>query len=541
MGPRVELINNPYTQRLSILIDGTAVSVYSNLEKYMDEPFLYWCDKILDDIYEECNQSSFRLHFCSRQEEIAVMEKIVTDYPHCTQFSSAPLVRPTSLAERMKGLNDLIRSKQITGYRTSLISLLFIIPEGLKALEQDLRELEVKNVYCRVASKVVSYQDFQKRPEQADMIIFFADGRPIGECISRLRIQKGFGIYTGNTTTFRKKLGDVFICETTQADIFQTVFNCLLLSPLANAFVQCVRSVAMATGDRYKRELEDLCSVSVRVIPKPEKTTLEVGRSSRIQFETDVPGYAIKGAQLHYTYSEKGIICCNGMSVEGLKAGKATLHILKEGEQIPCASVEYTVIQRNRITELRFEESTVYLGEGDKKRLSYTFLPPDADNVDTIRWDSDNPQIVRVDNYGNLQALKKGSCKIRCYAEQESACCTCVVKPYLRDIQTDCGEIDLIYGQSQELNIKLVPEDCLDGKLKITSMNMQIANVVGKTVKAVGLGTTRIIIQNAEETKRKEIQVHVMSEKEYKKMQKKKGGGAEQKKEKTGFLSRLFG
>lgn len=66
----VELINNPYTQRLQILINGESVSVYSNLEKYMDEPFTYWCDRILQTIYEECNYGDFRLHFSSREEEL---------------------------------------------------------------------------------------------------------------------------------------------------------------------------------------------------------------------------------------------------------------------------------------------------------------------------------------------------------------------------------------------------------------------------------------------------------------------------------------
>ena len=52
MVTRVELINNPYKQQLRILMNGEAVSVYSNLEKFMDEPFSYWCDRILEG-YEE--------------------------------------------------------------------------------------------------------------------------------------------------------------------------------------------------------------------------------------------------------------------------------------------------------------------------------------------------------------------------------------------------------------------------------------------------------------------------------------------------------
>ncbi|MCD7764117.1 MAG: hypothetical protein LUI14_13175 [Lachnospiraceae bacterium] len=172
MEPKVELINNPYKRRLKILIDGTAVSVYSNLEKYMDEPFLYWCGRILDEIYEECNRSKFRLHFCSRQEEITVMERIASEYPNCVQFSSNPLVRSTPLQERMKSLSKLLRDNRISGYKTSFIHALFVLSDGLEVLRPELEGLEVKNSYCHVEPDVMSLHEYQKQRRQADITFF---------------------------------------------------------------------------------------------------------------------------------------------------------------------------------------------------------------------------------------------------------------------------------------------------------------------------------------------------------------------------------
>ena len=105
MSARVELINNSYTQRMKILINGDGVSEYSGLKRYMDEPFYYWCDKILDAIYEECGRSEFIMHFASRTEETRIMDVITEKYDKCIQYSSTPTMIADSLTQRLSDLN----------------------------------------------------------------------------------------------------------------------------------------------------------------------------------------------------------------------------------------------------------------------------------------------------------------------------------------------------------------------------------------------------------------------------------------------------
>lgn len=543
MGTRVEIINNPYIQRFRILINGEAVSVYSNLEKYIDEPFCYWCDRILDSIYEECNGGDFSLHFCSRKEELEVMEKLAQSYTHCTQYSSSPLIRPTSLLERIKNLNNIVRGVRSSGHHIFIKDVLFVLPESLKRLEADLSGLEVKNSFCQINSRVVYYHNYSKKSCDADTLFLISDDLDIKKHIQRMEIRNGFGIELGTEKIFKEKIDDLFVYESPEESIFEIIFECLLLSPLLEIFCSCISTLSPEIKERYSEKLEELQSIDLKLIPVPEKTTIEVGKSSRIQFKTDIDGYKVKSSQLHYSYSEKGIIHCNGLLVEGLKAGRATLNIFREGEQIPCASVDYSVIQRNRIKELRIEEECLTIGEGDCVRLNVIYLPTNADNVSSIEWKSDNEKIAKVDSSGCVRGVSKGSCIIRCFAEQVSARCQCVVKPHLKTILTDTKEIELIYGQEKEIKINLKPENCVDDQISFCSMDMQIVNVVGRTLKAIGIGTTRVIIQNKQETVRTEIVVHVMTEKEYRKLQKEreKGVSSIQEKEKKGLLSRLFG
>lgn len=216
MSKRVEIINNPYMQRLKVLINGKAVSVYSNIEKYIDEPFDYWCDKILESVYEECNGENFSLHFCSRNEETEIMEKIAKDFEYCTHYSSSNFIRSTSLLERLKELNYLIRNIRGTGTPIYTKKILFVIPETLHRLKNDLLELEVKNSFCTVESQVVYVQDYKNHRYYVDTIIIISDNLLVEDYKKRLEIDSGFGIQLGNKKNFLNKIDGFFLYESTE-------------------------------------------------------------------------------------------------------------------------------------------------------------------------------------------------------------------------------------------------------------------------------------------------------------------------------------
>lgn len=533
----VELINNPYTQRLQILINGESVSVYSNLEKYMDEPFTYWCDRILQTIYEECNYGDFRLHFSSREEELEIMEKIASEFPHCVQFSSSPIIRSTPLIKRISGLNSIIKNVRRSGYHVFQKDILFILPESLREFYSDLNELDVKNSFCSIIPHAVYYKDYSVKRPSGDIVVLLADGDNINDISNRLNVDCDFGIVVSGRKAFITKKKQMFIYETTKDSLFDTIFQCLLLSPLLEMFISCISSLSPEIYEQYAEQIEELQSTSYKIIPVLEKNTIELGKSIRIDFKTDIDGYSVKGTDLNFSYSNKGVIYCNGMIVEGLKQGKATLNIFKQGENNPCGKVDFTVIKRNRISEIKLEDTSLILGEGDHVKLRYSYLPPDADNVDSIEWSSDNESVVKVDKYGSLHAVGLGTCTIRCYAEQICARCDCCVKRHLKTISVESNEINMLYGSSKELKVRQSPQNCMDDQLNFISMDMQIVNIVGRTAKAVGCGTCRVIIQNKQETVRTEMLIHVLTEYEMNQLQRQLEGKPEKKK---GFLAKLF-
>ena len=149
---RVEIINNPYIRKMRILINGEAPSAFGPLDKFFNEPFLYWCDRIFPELEKELNGGRFTLHFESRIEEIRILEKISQQYPICTQFSYREILRNTPLIDRMAFLNQLLKN-QIPESYAIVKKVLFIVPDGEQKIFEEIKELKIENCYCRIENK----------------------------------------------------------------------------------------------------------------------------------------------------------------------------------------------------------------------------------------------------------------------------------------------------------------------------------------------------------------------------------------------------
>lgn len=531
MSTRVEIINNPYLQRLQILINGEAVSVYSSLEKFMDEPFVYWCDKILPAIYAELNSSSFFLHFKSSKEETDIMREIAAQTPYCIQYTSSGFIRKTTLVERMANLNNLIKKNNLKGYRQQKCTAVFIVPEKMVLLCSELKQIEIKNLYCNIEIVAITYNEFMQNRIKGDITFIICQNGDQNIATEKFSLFSGFIVCIGQEKRFTGKIGEALCYETTMENLFNTIFTCFIVGPLGKIFAQTVEGLSSDIKSRFKDEVECLLSTSLRVIPKPESLTVEVGHSVQLGFDADIDGYEFSKTDFIFDSKPRGIIKCNGMRVEGLKAGNATLYVYREGENKPCAELVYTVIQRNRITELCMEENKIFLGEGDLYSLEYSFQPVNADNVSEIIFETEDDSIVQTDDNGNIKAVKTGDCVLRVIAGNVSDSCTIHVLPHIKDIVVDESDIYLAPGESLNISAKPFPDICIDSKLKYACMDVRVANIIGTQLKAVGIGDTVLVIQNREETITKKIRIFVGRKKPSEK----------KSTEKKGFFSKLFG
>ena len=500
---------NPYEPRLSILIDDMRLSEYSRLIQFVDEDIWDWSGKLLDAIYEETRRP-FTLRLLGTPMDAAAIELLCRDYEKCRGFEAGKFVLEEPLQSRMKKLSQYIKGNAVPRFDKSRFLAGFVFLEETEGLWETIKDLDVNNAFCSVQAEKI-----EANSRKADQDIAFVVARSAAEAetwIQRARpAQLAFALIMGEGNKLVKGTQDAWYFETSEQDLFTTIFQCLLEKPLRIAFRKCYKQISREDNSK---ELRRIGSVEPLIDIQAE-SAVEVGRSSPIEVTTDPP--IAEPPELVYKVLNESIARCDRFSLFGMLPGETTLEIYRQGENKPLETIPITVYTRNRINKIVLADDDLLLGLGDTKRLGCEYAPLDADNIATLAWRSTDPNVIHVDQTGFLTARGVGRCRIICAAESVAAQCICEVKPYLESIGID-QELDddtlyLAPSEEREIRVLLEPKDVVDGRVSIISSDMDIVNVLRYTLIGKKLGETMITIRNESGRVEKRFRVIVRKEK----------------------------
>jgi len=147
------------------------------------------------------------------------------------------------------------------------------------------------------------------------------------------------------------------------------------------------------------------------------------------------------------------------------------------------------------VTGITLNTSTVNLGIGETKQLTATISPTYATNK-AVSWSSNNPNIVTVDNTGNIRAVGYGSATITCTATDgsgKSATCNVTVIIPVTGITVNPASADLKYGETKQLTATISPTYATNNAVSWSSNNSNIVTVDNTgNIRAVGYGSATI-------------------------------------------------
>lgn len=490
----VELKYNPYIPDLSVLINGNKSSSFSSLVQYSDEDIMLWYDKILDTIYAEI-RNEFIVVFVGTQADAEIMERTCREHRACVGFRKKDFSVAEPLQNRMKKLNQYIKNNGKTRYAKTIIDIVFIIPKQMKKYQDNILELDVKNLFCSVRVSTIGF--FSEYCEKDDSFLFLiTNSDRVGlEELKRFKTSKiKFVLVVGEEQGLISVENGCWIYGTTDDMMFNAIFMCLLQSPLMFAFRKCVNSfIKEDNDDEFKKiyTVEPIIKVDV-------EDKIEVGRSAKLNVLFDPP---TKNAhELIYKMTNEKVAVFDGLCVSAKQEGTTSLEVYINGESKPAFTKKIHTYKRNRINKIILDDDSLLLGLGDYKRLSLEYFPVDADNANTIAWKSSDENIIKVDKNGMIEAVGIGSCRVICTAENVSAQCKCQVKARLKSISTDLEIEDNVLRVEPmteiNFNIKTFPDDCIDDSLTIETSNYAVANVVNTTLYAKERGEATITIKN---------------------------------------------
>lgn len=156
------------------------------------------------------------------------------------------------------------------------------------------------------------------------------------------------------------------------------------------------------------------------------KTKLVTGVGREVSLTATVLPYDATEQALTWSSSDSEVLTVQNGRLTPLKAGTATITVVSQDGDYK-ATCEVTVKEDFvDITAIRLEPTSLVLAKGEKKSLTASLLPADADEQELL-WSSDTPGVASVDNNGLVIAVGIGQAVITVHTEDLTVTATCNV------------------------------------------------------------------------------------------------------------------
>ena len=184
--------------------------------------------------------------------------------------------------------------------------------------------------------------------------------------------------------------------------------------------------------------------------------------------------------------------------VVGQKEGKTTITVTTEdgGKTATCeVTVKKAIVP---VQSVGLNNSTLALSEGEGAQLTAHFNPENATNQN-VTWKSENTEIAKVNEKGEVVGQKEGTTNIIVTTEDggKTAICAVTVKKAVHKVEgvgLNQSTLALSEGEEAQLTAHFNPENATNKTVTWTSDNPKIVTVDGGKVTAVSAGTATITV-----------------------------------------------
>lgn len=527
----IEISINPYDSITRININNRPISPYSELAKYLKEPFYTWCDKILGAISRELNDE-FNITVISRWAEAYLLKGLAKDYKECIKFKHKNLIIDMPITDRFKKLSNIYKSNKIDLNGKFFPINIFVSNNFIEDVinnhfrKSNIFKEEQSNVFkvldypvCDINFNVKEYkkESFKDVTDDINFIIAKSneDAKLIYEDIKNdnvftfiLVVNDDFGVY---------KFNNVFICEYENNGLINTLLELVELrwiTPFYNNLLSNIKD---------KIHSDNIDSLTELKILSSSDYFLSVSFNKQMEVNTFAPliikSYPenVELPKLNFKFSKEKIVSCDGKNILALAVGEVDVEVYIQGSLEPISKFHISVIQTNKIKKIELDKESYVMGIKDILKLSYKFWPENADNQSELKWTSTDNTVASVDENGNVVALNPGTCYIKIFTDDISESCLISVKPKISNINISKQDINLYIGETTELNVEFSPKDVINNEILWETSDKNVAIFENGIIKATGIGKSIITFYTPDRSVSSSCNVSVKSTFEKKK------------------------
>ena len=220
------------------------------------------------------------------------------------------------------------------------------------------------------------------------------------------------------------------------------------------------------------------------------KESLTMNKGDEEQLEVTIEPSDATDQKITWTTDDDEVATVdeNG-KVTAVGAGETTI-TAKVGSFTLTTDVEVVV----PIEKIELNETSIEMLPTQEKNLSVIITPNDTTEDTTVRWESNNPDVVSVDNNGVISALKSGNATITATVGSFSVSAEVKVLIPIDNIVISNSDVRLNKGGTEILTIQVYPENAEeDTTVTWESSNTNVATIDSNgKVTAVGGGNATI-------------------------------------------------
>lgn len=169
-------------------------------------------------------------------------------------------------------------------------------------------------------------------------------------------------------------------------------------------------------------------------------------------------------------------------------------------------------VPNKQIENINISLDNKIMKKGESQKIKIDITPEEAKDNE-VEYSSDNNKVATVDSKGNILAMASGTATITVKAKENNVSSKTEVQVYtpLEDIQITNEDIVLQEEGKFTILPIIIPSDADNQKVKYISQDETIAIVDNDgNITALKEGNTIVIVQNEEETIKKEVKITVV-------------------------------
>ncbi len=463
---KVSLKLNPYQEFNTISLNDQNLSVYSELNNFMKEPFLKWAGQFFDSVERELNDE-FDLCVRSQNFEFLFLCAMAKNFPDCLSVEREPFDLDYSMEERLAFLNQLTADFPTDVEKSP-------VPVWLE-----------KGVFLNLGEGFQAVSD----PDEAFLILAVSDAFfPQYFQSRKMKIIALIGEEEG-----LEKINACFLWKLT-GDQVLPLLDAVKYRFYNIPYLKKVSGILQASADQMnakQRKHLALMTATDPYVSVAQIPDLEAGKSYQPVFEILPPTAAMP--QIRMRVLNEAVLQGSGRELNGIRPGTTVVEFYKNEEMIPFCRQEVNVYQNNSIQKIQLQLYADTMGVEYAQTVGAEFFPPDADDIPEVVWSSSNPQVATVDAAGKVVSHAPGECTITLSGRETSASVRLRILPQIETIQLPMDEVACYVGEVIPVQVNIAPENAYNKEVGWWTSDKMVA-VVETTatgdfrIRAVGIG-----------------------------------------------------